>query len=109
MVGYGIQKMYKVLVVSLGPVAVQYARSQDRLVDITTWHQRLGHISVPRILPMASKGLVDRLNITSKRLTGMCEDCLYSKATRRLFNAEVVHEQEVLQQVHIDLWGPATT
>ncbi|KAJ3833859.1 hypothetical protein F5878DRAFT_545816, partial [Lentinula raphanica] len=58
---------------------------------------------------MQSQGLVDGLDIKSKQVLGMCEDCLYGKAKRRPFDEKVTHETEVLERVHIDLWGPART
>ena len=53
--------------------------------------------------------MVDGLNITSREVVGMCEDCLYGKATRRPFDEKVTHKTEVLERVHVDLWGPART
>lgn len=58
---------------------------------------------------MANRNLVDGLNITSKDVHGMCEDCLYGKAVRRPFDEVLTHETEVLERVHMDLFGPART
>ncbi|KAF8823582.1 hypothetical protein HHX47_DHR10000187 [Lentinula edodes] len=58
---------------------------------------------------MANRGLVDGLNITRKEVYGMCEDCLYGKATKHPFDEVLTHESEVLERVHIDLFGPART
>lgn len=54
---------------------------------------------------MANKGLVDGLHITSKKVYGLCEACLYGKAIRRPFDEKLEHETEVLERVHIDLFG----
>lgn len=85
------------------------ARSREKAVDIHTWHRRLGHVAIPRILRMANKGLVDGLDITSKKVHGLCEACLYGKAIRRAFDENLSHESEVLERVHIDLFGQTRT
>ncbi|KAJ7093026.1 hypothetical protein C8R43DRAFT_908109, partial [Mycena crocata] len=55
------------------------------------------------------KDVVDGLEITSFDTPGACEDCIYGKHARRPFDEIVSHETEVLERVHIDLWGPART
>ncbi|GAV99168.1 retrotransposon Ty1-copia subclass [Lentinula edodes] len=107
MMGRGKTKMYEVEI--LHQTLANSARSHEKPADIHTWHRRLGHVAVPRILRMESQGLVDGLQIKSKKLAGMCIDCIYGKATRRPFDEKLTHETEVLERVHIDLWGPATT
>lgn len=39
----------------------------------------------------------------------MCEDCLYGKAMKHPFDEVLTHESEVLEQAHIDLFGPSRT
>ncbi|GAW02791.1 retrovirus-related pol polyprotein [Lentinula edodes] len=102
-------KMYEVEVLEKQDTLANSARLHERAVDIHTWDRRLGHVGIPRILRMSSKNLVDGLKITSKKVEGMCESCLYGKATRRPFDEKVVHESEVLERVHIDLWGQSRT
>ncbi|KAF8830805.1 hypothetical protein HHX47_DHR2000963 [Lentinula edodes] len=102
-------KMYEVEVLEKPNVLANSARSHEKAVDIHTWHRRLGHVGITRILRMSSKNLVDGLHITSRKVEGMCEPCLYGKATRRPFDEKVVHESEVLERVHIDLWGQSRT
>lgn len=106
MEGVGKGRMYEVDVLY---TEVNSSRSHERAVDILTWHRRLGHVSIPRILRMASKGLVDGLNITSKKVYGLCESCLFGKAIRRPFDENLTHETEVLERVHIDLFGQTRT
>ncbi|KAF5387409.1 hypothetical protein D9757_007833 [Collybiopsis confluens] len=106
--GVGKGRMYEVQTIE-PPTKANSARSHEKAVDIGTWHRRLAHVSIPRILRMASKNLVDGLHIKSKKVLGMCEACLYGKATRRPFDEKVVHETEVLERVHLDLFGPART
>ncbi|GAW07748.1 retrotransposon Ty1-copia subclass [Lentinula edodes] len=58
---------------------------------------------------MVNHRLVNRLNITKVEVLGMCEDCLYGKATKRPFDEVLTHKMEILERVHIDLFGPART
>lgn len=106
MEGMGKGRMYEVDVLY---AEVNSARSHQKAVDIHTWHRRLGHVAIPRILRMANKGLVDGLDITSRKVHGLCEACLYGKAIRRPFDENLEHETEVLERVHIDLFGPTRT
>ncbi|GAW08070.1 retrotransposon Ty1-copia subclass [Lentinula edodes] len=39
----------------------------------------------------------------------MCEDCIYGKATKHPFDEVLTHETEILERVHIDLFGPSRT
>lgn len=107
--GFGRNKMYEVEVLESGGAIVSYSRTRDRPTDILTWHRRLGHVGIRRILRMANRRLVDGLNITKREIRGMCEDCLFGKATRHPFDEVLTHETEVLERVHIDLFGPART
>ncbi len=56
-----------------------------------------------------TKQLVDGLDIVPgmKEATGMCEDCIYGKQTNRPYDEVVTPETEMLERVHMDLWGPA--
>lgn len=48
--GYGRNKMYKAEVLEAGNTIVNYSRARDRPADVLTWHRRLGHIAIHRIL-----------------------------------------------------------
>jgi hypothetical protein len=58
---------------------------------------------------MVAKGLVNGLVITRKVMRGMCEDCMLGKQDKALFDDVVVHKTELLERVHVDLWGQAQT
>jgi hypothetical protein len=77
-------------------VVANYARSSSKTTDILTWHRRLAHVSIPRILRMANRNLVNGLDVSTKAVSGMCEDCLYAKATKRPFDEVLEHETDVL-------------
>lgn len=52
--GFGQSKMYGVVILESGETTTNYSRARDRPVDILTWHRRLGHISIRRILRMSN-------------------------------------------------------
>lgn len=103
--GFGKNKMYEVLILETGKVVANYPQMRDRPVDVLTWHRQLGHVGIRRILHMSNRNLVNGLHITNQDIQGMCEDCLYGKATKHPFDK--VHKTEVLKRVHMDLFGPA--
>jgi len=68
MVGFSKGRMYEVEVLETIVVNAQSARSHEKPGDILTWHRRLGHIAIPRILRMAKRNLVDGLKMTSREV-----------------------------------------
>jgi len=54
------------------------------------------------------KRLVYGLN-TNRELVmrGRCKDCIFGKHSTHPFNKLGTREEEVLERVHIDIWGPA--
>ena len=106
MSGHGRGTMY---VLELKPPEPQAyaARSHNKPTDLETWHRRFGHASEAGVRELASKGMVEGLNITSLETRGRCEDCIYGKHARRPFDEVVTPETEVLERAHLDLWGKA--
>lgn len=90
-------------------VTAMPAKSHEKPTSIDQWHRRFCHFGICTIKDMSSKQLVDGLDITqgSKEATGMCEDCVYGKQTNRPYDEMVSPETEMLEHVHMDLWGPA--
>jgi hypothetical protein len=85
------------------------ARSHEKPVGLDTWHRRLGHAGISAIRDMSRKDLVEGLSITGDmNVPGKCEDCILGKHVARPYDEEVTPEEEVLERVHIDLWGPAS-
>ncbi|KII83199.1 hypothetical protein PLICRDRAFT_64967, partial [Plicaturopsis crispa FD-325 SS-3] len=66
-----------------------------------------GHVGDSALKMLISKGMVEGLDISGKSVHGQCEDCIFGKQARRPFDEVVEHETEVLERVHIDLWGPS--
>jgi hypothetical protein len=84
------------------------AKSHEKPTSIDQWHRRFCHFGMRRIKEMSSKGMVDGLQILDgKDPVGMCEDCIYGKQTNRPYDEKVTPEGDVLERVHMDLWGPA--
>jgi len=77
-------------------------------VSFDTWYRRLGHAGAEMIWEMISKRLVDSLEMTGKlTMRGRCKDCIFEKHITHPFNNEGPRETEILEHVHIDIWGPA--
>lgn len=77
-------------------------------VDAATWHRRLGHIGDGGLQKLASKDLVDGLNVKGPTsCPTFCLDCVYGKQARRPFTQWIEPEKDPLERVYIDVWGPA--
>jgi hypothetical protein len=76
------------------------ARSHNCPTDLSAWHRRLGHVGMDAIKTLMSKKLVDGLIVTSQKVAGMCEDCIFGKQTRRPFDEVVTPEMEINERVH---------
>jgi len=57
---------------------------------------------------MIRNKLVDGMNTYGEMvLGGICEDCIFGKHTSHPYNSTMVKERDLLEHIHIDLWGPA--
>lgn len=76
--------------------------SPTKSVDITTAHQRLGHLSEGylRQLQHVSTGL------SVKGTFQFCEECALAKQTRRNFKSKPTRKKDRLSRIHLDLSGP---
>ena len=52
---------------------------------LTTWHERLGHVATKTVQIMASRNLVDGLNLSDTSITTVCNGCMHGKMHRRPF------------------------
>lgn len=103
----GMGTMYEVEL--FNPPSALSARSQRKPTSTMGWHRRFGHAGEAGIRILKSKNLVLGLDIIEeeKEPEGVCEDCIFGKQTRRPFDTDVTPETEILERVHMDLWGPA--
>ena len=71
--------------------------------DIVTWHARLGHISLSKLLNL-------NLNLISKDVPRdvikQCLICSKARQHRLPFPHSQIHSTHAFELVHIDLWGP---
>lgn len=65
-------------------------KAKKTAVSFDTWHRRLGHAGADSIKELITKKLVDGLNTDGEP-----------------FNNHGIREEEVLERVHLDIWGPA--
>ena len=85
------------------------AHSHEKPVGIDTWHRRLGHAGISTIREMSRKGMVEGLSVTGDmNIPGQCEDCILGKRAAHPYDEEVIPEEDVLERVHIDMWGSAS-
>ena len=91
-----------------GPAAIS-ARSHEKPIGLDTWHRCLGHAGMSTIKELLRKELVDGLIIEEDgNAPGKCEDCILGKHAAWLYDKEVEPKDEVLEHIHVDLWGPAS-
>ncbi len=84
------------------------AHSHEKATTIEQWHRRFCHFGNRTIKEMSTKDLVDGLDIKpDKEALGSCEDCIFGKQSSRPYDEIVTPETELLERVHMDLWGPA--
>ena len=66
------------------------------------------HANADTIQMMFSKGLIDRLNIQGNlEISSLCKDYIFDKHTVHPYNDNGVRERDLLERIHIDIWGPA--
>jgi len=62
------------------------------------------------IREMISKNLVDGLNISGElTMRGRCKDCIFGKHSSHPFNKKGYQKTEVLESIHINIWGLSQT
>ena len=74
----------------------------SNVVDMNTWHARLGHINQNRMIKLAKEGL---LGAIPNMEMSLCKNCLAGKATRKPFG-KGIRAKNPLKLIHSDIWGP---
>ena len=83
-------------------------QAKKTAVSFDMWHRRLGHAGADSIKELITKKLVDGLNTDGElMMKGRCEDCIFGKHSTHPFNNHGIREEEVLERVHLNIWGPA--
>lgn len=76
-------------------------------ISLTMWHRRLAHINPRTIIQMASKNLVDGLNMTDTDIPQHpCAACSFGKQKRSSFPAGRTRASYPGELIHSDLCGP---
>jgi hypothetical protein len=73
---------------------------------LTTWHERLGHVAVKTVQTMATRNLVDGLNLDDTSTTTVCSGCMHGKMHRRPFSKGRKRAKRTGELIHADLCGP---
>lgn len=81
---------------------------QPKPTDITTWHQRLAHVSYKTITKMMSENLVDGLDFATDDPipTSPCLGCVSGKMHRSPFPIGRTKASQIGQLIHSDVCGP---
>lgn len=83
-----------------------YTITKTVLTKANLWHKRLLHISPKGMQALSKQGILRQGN--SEHLS-FCEHCMIGKATRHMFTKAQHTTKGILDYVHSDLWGPAST
>lgn len=85
-----------------------FSQSKRKAATFDLWHRRLGHAGGEVIKEMAKSKLVDGMNVVGNMdLNGLCEDCIYGKHSAAPYNDAEPQEENPLDRIHIDMWGPS--
>lgn len=67
------------------------------------WHLRLGQMSQRGLTELFKQGLLGDDKISALVL---CDDCVIGKSTKTSFKSSMNTSKDMLDYVHLDLWGP---
>lgn len=92
---------------SSGPEATAYT-IPARLPTLETWHHRLGHAGLNKLVQMINTDMVAGMNTNLSSEPAKCQSCIQGKQTRSSVpkEREGVKAEDPLHTVHIDLIGP---
>ncbi len=103
--GSGSEGMY---ILDTAPIP-QAMSSHSLPTSLCDWHRCFVHMSPKTIEEMASKKLIDGLEITSDPLQGQCEDCILACQAHCPFDEPTDPDINPLELVATNLWGPSQT
>ena len=69
-----------------------------------SWHQILGHIGEKGLKSLQGKGMVEGMSNCNSYFD-FYEQCLYGKKNRVKFPSSATREKEILELIHIDVFG----
>ena len=74
--------------------------------DVWLWHKRLCHVNFDNLVNISKMKKVRALPKLKKPENIMCKQCQLGKMTKSSFKSKTYTSKEVLELVHIDLFGP---
>ena len=79
-------------------------------VSVMEWHRRLGHIVVKNACKLVESGAVVGIELDPSSQEGDCDTCIFARATRLPVPKVRISSpaQNFGDEVHTDVWGPAT-
>ena len=79
-------------------------------VLVMEWHRRLGHIAVENARKLMESGAVVGIELDPSSQEGDCDACIFVRATRLPVPKVQISSpaQNFRDEVHTDVWGPAT-
>ena len=105
--GKGVNGMYLPETVENKPTPPLVMASLSQPVAVDQWHRCLAHCSLLTIKEMASKKLVDGLEVSEGDLNGKCEDCILGCQSRCPFDGETTKYLLPLDLISFNLWEPS--
>ena len=89
------------------PLEHAHAATFTLPMDISLWHQRFCHHSIPNVQKLIKDDLVIGLIITSdSKANPICEPCLAGKMVSNLFPSSSCISSSPLELIHSDFHGP---
>ncbi|MCO5596795.1 hypothetical protein L7F22_050865 [Adiantum nelumboides] len=90
--------------------AIIFAHGSGVVADIEILHKRIEHANVQRLKTMQSQELVTGLPVFKVvDMQKVCEACQFGKQAKASFPHDKHVSRNVLELVHLDVWGPAKT
>ena len=78
----------------------------SQIVNMDSWHARLGHVGEKGIGALARQGAI---KVGASDSIGRCESCILGKAKKLPYATGRHSSTAPFMYVHSDLWGPAQT
>ena len=81
---------------------------QDGTPSLAIWHQRLCHISYPKILAMDRTEAITSMTLQNKTIPDFCRSCVLGKSHRHFFPSQPTRTPSSIlgYQMHANICGP---
>ena len=101
---HNARRLYKV-------IHILESTNAAELISAMELHRRLGHISITSACKLVQSGAVKGIKLDPNAPKMDCKVCIYVRATRVLMSKPCISvlAQSFGDEVHTDVWGPAST